>query len=124
LESRDRGIPGRNQYLLHLARRLELDALDMQSDRPKCAGLPQRKFAAEWLQRQLAKGPLSRGTIESAAQRDGLSITTVRRAKLDIGVLSYKNSFDGAWYWELLETYAAANAASSEAATRSAETQG
>ena len=26
---------------------------------------------------------------------------TIRRAKHDIGVVSTKNKFDGAWYWEL-----------------------
>jgi hypothetical protein len=76
---------------------------DLQTDRPTGAGLPQRRFAAEWLQRQLAKGPLSHGTIERAALRDGLHMVTVRRARMDIGVLSYKSSYDGAWYWESLE---------------------
>jgi hypothetical protein len=39
--------------------------------------------------------------IETAAQRDGVCITTLRRAKFDLGVLSTKESVSGAWYWAL-----------------------
>jgi hypothetical protein len=96
---------------------------DLQTDRPTGAGLPQRKHAAEWLLRQLAKGPLSQGTIECAAQRDGIGIITLRRAKFDIGVLSFKNSFDGTWYWELLEGYSPADPSLSEATAMGSESQ-
>jgi hypothetical protein len=81
---------------------------DLQSDRPIGAGMPRRKLAAEWLRLQLSDGPLSQGTIERAAERDGESMTTVRRAKQDIGVVSTKNTFNGVWSWELPPDPAAA----------------
>jgi hypothetical protein len=85
-----------------------LTAEDLQTDRPKGPGLPQRKLAGDWLRRQLAQGPLSQGTIEGAALRDGLHIMTLRRAKHDIGAFSTKRS-DGAWYWDLLVPPAQSN---------------
>jgi hypothetical protein len=42
--------------------------------------------------------------IETAAQRDGVCITTLRRAKFDLGVLITKESVPGFWYWELPQT--------------------
>jgi hypothetical protein len=78
-----------------------LTADDLQRDRPIGAGLPKRKLAAEWLRDQLSNGPLTQGTIERAAHRDGACMITIRRAKQDIGVLSTKSTFDGAWYWQL-----------------------
>ena len=80
-----------------------LTADDLQRGLPIDAGLPKRKRAAEWLRQQLRDGPLTHGTIERAAQRDGACMITIRRAKQDIGVVSTKNS-DGAWYWELPQT--------------------
>jgi hypothetical protein len=74
---------------------------DLQTERPVGAGTPKRKLAAEWLRLQLSDGPLSQGTIERAAERDGESMMTIRRAKKDIGVMSTKNTFNGVWLWEL-----------------------
>lgn len=79
----------------------DLTADDLQRERPIGAGLPKRKQAAEWLRRHLSDGPLSQRTIELAALCDGLCMTTIRRAKQDIGVTSTKNNFNGVWYWEL-----------------------
>jgi hypothetical protein len=74
---------------------------DVQADRPSGAGLPSRKLAAQWLRQNLRNGPLTQGTIEAAAQRDALSMITVRRAKCDLGILSTKNALNGCWYWAL-----------------------
>ncbi len=54
------------------------------------AGQPQRRFAAEWLRQQLQSGSRSQYMIELDAQRDGVSIATLRRSKFDIGVISAK----------------------------------
>jgi AAA domain len=68
---------------------------------PIAAGQPKRKLVAEWLRRYLQDGSRSQYTIEMAAQRDGVSIATLRRSKFDIGVHSAKDGKSGAWYWTL-----------------------
>ncbi len=62
------------------------------TDRPIAAGLPRRKLVAEWLRQNLLEGKRTQYNIETAAQRDGVCITTLRRAKFDLGVLSTKES--------------------------------
>ena len=68
--------------------------------RPTGAGLPKRKFAAQWLRDCLQPGSQTQGSIE-AAERDGVCIATLRRAKFDIGVRSPKDEKSGAWSWTL-----------------------
>jgi hypothetical protein len=74
---------------------------DMLADRPTGAGLPQRKFAGEWLREYLQNGSQTQGTIEIAAEREGVCIRTLRRAKFDLGVRSAKDGIRGVWYWSL-----------------------
>ena len=74
---------------------------ELMTDRPIAAGLPRRKLVAEWLRQNLLEGKCSQYNIEAAAQRDGVCITTLRRAKFDLGVLSTKESVSGSWYWAL-----------------------
>ena len=74
---------------------------DLLTDRPIGAGLPKRKLVAEWLRQNLLDGKRSQYNIEVAAERDGVCIATLRRAKFDLGVLSTKESVSGAWYWAL-----------------------
>jgi putative DNA primase/helicase len=74
---------------------------ELSTDRPIAAGLPRRKLVAEWLRQNLLEGKRTQYNIETAAQRDGVCITTLRRAKFDLGVLSTKESISGAWYWAL-----------------------
>ena len=74
---------------------------ELLADRPIAAGLPRRKLVAEWLRQNLLEGTRTQYNIEAAAQRDGVCITTLRRAKFDLGVLSTKESISGAWYWAL-----------------------
>jgi putative DNA primase/helicase len=77
---------------------------DLLAARPTGAGLPKRKFAAQWLRDCLQPGSQSQGSIEIAAERDGVCITTLRRAKFDIGVRSSKDGKSGAWWWTLPPT--------------------
>ncbi len=63
---------------------------DLLAARPTGAGLPKRKFAAQWLRDCLQPGSQTQGSIEIAAERDGVCITTLRRAKFDIGVRAPK----------------------------------
>jgi hypothetical protein len=74
---------------------------DLLAARPTGAGLPKRKFAAQWLRDYLQPGSQTQGSIEIAAERDGVSIATLRRAKFDIGVRSSKDGKSGAWWWTL-----------------------
>ena len=74
---------------------------DLLADRPTGAGLPQRKFAGEWLRDYLQNGSQTQGTIEIAAEREGVCIRTLRRAKFDLGVRSVKDGIKGVWYWSL-----------------------
>ncbi len=74
---------------------------EMLADRPTEAGLPKRKFAGDWLRQYLQDGSKSQFTIEIAAERDGVGLATLRRAKFDLGVRSAKDGVNGAWYWTL-----------------------
>jgi AAA domain len=74
---------------------------DMLAVRPTGAGLPKRRFAAQWLYEYLQAGSQSQYSIETAAERDGVCIATLRRAKFDIGVHSAKDGMKGVWYWSL-----------------------
>jgi hypothetical protein len=74
---------------------------DLLAARPTGAGLPKRKFAAQWLRDFLQPGSQTQASIEAAAERDGVCIATLRRAKFDIGVRSSKDGKSGAWRWTL-----------------------
>jgi putative DNA primase/helicase len=78
-----------------------LTSEDLLAPRPTGAGLPKRKFAAQWLRDCLQPGSQTQSSIEIAAERDGVCIATLRRAKFDIGVLSSKDGKSGAWWWTL-----------------------
>ena len=72
---------------------------ELLTDRPIGAGLPRRKLAAEWLRQNLLDGKRPQCNVEAAAHRDGVCITTLRRAKFDLGVKSTKEQ--SGWYWAL-----------------------
>jgi hypothetical protein len=74
---------------------------EMLADRPTGAGLPKRRFAGEWLREYLQAGSQSQYNIEIAAEREGVCISTLRRAKFDLGVRSAKDGVKGVWYWTL-----------------------
>ena len=74
---------------------------DLLAHRPTGAGLPKRKFASQWLRDYLQPGSQTQGSIEIAAERDGVCIRTLRRAKFDISVRSSKDGKSGAWSWTL-----------------------
>ena len=75
---------------------------ELLSARATGAGQPQRKFAGQWLRQNLQKnGSRSQYRIELDAQRDGISTATLRRSKIDLGVISTKDGISGPWYWSL-----------------------
>ncbi|HTZ57830.1 MAG TPA: AAA family ATPase [Acidobacteriaceae bacterium] len=83
---------------------------ELMTDRPIGAGMPLRKLAAGWLREYLSAGQRSQYNVETAAQRDGICIRTLRRAKFDLGVVSTKESMSGCWNWALPEDQEPANA--------------
>ena len=83
---------------------------ELMTDRPIGAGLPLRKLAVGWLRDYLRGGQRSQYNVETAAQRDGICIRTLRRAKFDLGVVSTKESISGCWNWALPENEELANA--------------
>lgn len=74
------------------------------------AGLPLRKLAVAWLRDYPRAGQRSQYNVETAAQRDGICIRPLRRAKFDLGVVSTKESISGCWNWALPENEELANA--------------
>lgn len=72
-----------------------------QSGRPRDA-------AKSFLEEMLATGPVLMREIEEAAKANLISRTTLKRAKLDLGVVSKKVSADDGWTWELPKTRSAA----------------
>lgn len=63
----------------------------------------ERDDAADWLQQLLADGPVESKAVRKLAGENGHTWTTVRRAKLELGIRARKQGFrDGAgWYWYL-----------------------
>ena len=58
--------------------------------------------AKKLLQEMLAKGGLPAGEVEEAAEANGISRATLRRAKEELGVVAEKDKTkDGKWYWKL-----------------------
>jgi len=74
---------------------------EVLATRPTGAGRPERRFAGEWLRQYLQDGCETQGTIERDAERDGVKIATLRRAKFDLGVRSARDGANGCWYWAL-----------------------
>lgn len=57
--------------------------------------------AAEWLTELLKPGPREQKEITELADAAGIKDRTLRRAKREIRVHSFRKGFGGAWWWEL-----------------------
>ncbi|MBP7051188.1 MAG: AAA family ATPase [Phycisphaerae bacterium] len=59
--------------------------------------------AMAWLQDTLAEGPLPSEEIRDQAQADGISETTLKRAKQRLGIRAFREvrADDAAWFWSL-----------------------
>jgi putative DNA primase/helicase len=62
-----------------------------------------RDEAKKFLGDMLVKGPVLKTEIEEAAEANSISEKTLRRAKVDLGVIAEKDrsKADGKWYWKL-----------------------
>ena len=62
-----------------------------------------RDKAIKFLQNELAVGPRAAKELTEMAEANDISTRTLRRAKLELGVLSAKSGPDGEWTWRLPE---------------------
>ncbi len=60
-----------------------------------------RNAAMQWLRELLASGPMFVEDIKEQARNAGFSISTIQRAKDELGLVPAKQSFAGRWQWEL-----------------------
>lgn len=62
-----------------------------------------RTEAEDWLMAILKEGSVASNEISRAAAKEGLSMATVRRAKIELGVQAIRQGFgkDGSWIWSL-----------------------
>lgn len=60
-----------------------------------------REKAKALIEEQLADGPKPAADIEAAAREKGISERTLKRAKSEVGVVSQKDGYQGAWTWAL-----------------------
>ena len=60
-----------------------------------------RSEANAFLMEILQNGPMLMKEIEAAAKAHGHAMTTVKRAKADLGVVARKKDFKAGWCWEL-----------------------
>jgi putative DNA primase/helicase len=63
----------------------------------------EREFAVRWLRHHLAERPLQSREVRKAADANGISAGTLRRAFRDLGAVAYqpKNVLHGPWLWKL-----------------------
>jgi putative DNA primase/helicase len=75
----------------------------LEPNRPMGRPDGERQFAIEWLSAYLSNGSLSSRTVRQAAEANGVSCGTLRRAFRDIGVIAFqpKNVLHGPWMWKL-----------------------
>lgn len=59
--------------------------------------------AVAWLTEELADGPRPGGELKRAAERDGIRLRTLERARAKLGVIAKPESFRGRWVWSLPE---------------------
>jgi putative DNA primase/helicase len=57
--------------------------------------------AKEFLNEQLADGPMLKNELVAAAQRQGISLDVLKKAKTELGVIAAKDGFQGPWQWRL-----------------------
>jgi putative DNA primase/helicase len=75
-------------------------AMEAEADRRGGGAL---KAATSFLSEQLGEGPVLKTSIEEAAEANGISTATLRRAYDKLGVKAFKEKGikDGKWLWKL-----------------------
>jgi hypothetical protein len=62
-----------------------------------------RKKAKDFLDAFLGSGPRPQQETENQAARELISLTTLRRAKKELGIVSKKDGLTAGWIWRLPE---------------------
>jgi putative DNA primase/helicase len=75
----------------------------MRAEMNGTAATNPRKQAKDFLSTLLSVGPKSQKEIEERAKAEMISTATLRRAKKELGVESYKDGLTGGWMWKLPE---------------------
>jgi len=79
--------------------------IDNEGTLPMAAagGHTAKREAREFLLERLEAGPAKRDTVVEEAKEEGIAFATLKRAKKELGVRSYKErgKIDGDWFWEL-----------------------
>jgi len=57
----------------------------------------QREEAKDFLQQLLTGGPVGVGDVNKQAEALGITPRTLRRARIDLGVITTKGDFKGGW---------------------------
>jgi hypothetical protein len=67
------------------------------------SGKTAKREARELLLERLRAGPVKQNDILEEAKQDGIAERTLRRAKKELGIKSWKERgrIDGDWFWEL-----------------------
>ena len=78
-----------------------LDADSLVDERPSSEEQSALDDAKDFLRQVLADGPVLVKEIQKQAKDAGVSMSTVRRAKRGMSVLSQKRGMDGGWEWAL-----------------------
>ncbi len=60
--------------------------------------------AKEFLRDYLSAGSVAADTVTAAAEREGISGGTLRRARKELGIVPKKSGYQGQWVWELPES--------------------
>jgi putative DNA primase/helicase len=75
----------------------------MRAEMNGTAATNPRKQAKDFLNTSLSAGPRPQKEIEDRAKAEMISTATLRRAKKELGIESYKDGLTGGWMWKLPE---------------------
>lgn len=75
--------------------------LSISNNRDESANRGALDEAKDFLFDILKNGPLPASEITDRASAEGLSRSTLKRAKSDLGIRAHKNGMNGGWSWEL-----------------------
>jgi hypothetical protein len=71
-----------------------------ETPRERAASAKDRE-AAEWLRKELARGPVETASIYRRAESAGICDRPLKRATRILGIIKEPKGFRGAWYWAL-----------------------
>lgn len=96
-------FPGRirTSRIIWAGDRVAITADEALTQEGEAGGKSELEAAKQFLQAELADGPVSAKAIERDAHGNGLAWATVRRAKAALGVGSEKSGMERGWQWKL-----------------------